>query len=227
MAHIAFTPRFFIFVGLLLRKVIADRAISPVTAADVSPPSPDEGPPTATEDPSGYFPYVWCLAGTNTYVFIDPIGSYGFNKGTNQPIFATGLDGTWNATQNAMKARASLGMNLPTGDTSIDVSGEPYMTTLIPISDVPGVQLIELFAQDSNHQKLTYGIYASALAAIKDFVLSYPLYADTMYFQINDGKWGTVGNGYMGLSTQSENGTSTCTLKQGVSCSMPSKYPDN
>ena len=207
---------------------------SPVTAADIIVPSVDDGPPTATTDPSGYFPYLWCGAGTSTYVFIDPIGSYGYNKGTNDPIFWSGLDGAYNATQNAMKSNAAKGVNPPTGDVSIDAPHTTSLTWKILIGNAAGnsgVQWVEVFAQDANRQKLTWGVYGAALTIMKDFVLSYPLYADALYFQLNDGKWGTVGNGYMGIGLLTN--TTQCYLKgnpaqnTGVTCSMPSNYPDN
>ena len=130
-----------------------------------------------------------------------------------------------------MTAQVNLGKHLPTGDTSIDDGGgASYMQTTVPVQNVPGVDdntKVELFAQDANHQRLTYGIYASALTIITDFITTYPLYADTMYFQISDGRWGTVANGYMGLVTITEDGRSTCMLKQNATCSMPSNYPDS
>ena len=208
-------------------------ANSPVTTADIVVPSQDEGPPQATTDPSGYFPYLWCGAGTSTYVFIDPIGNYGYNKGTNQPIFWTGLDGAHNATINAMKANAASNVNPPTGDGSIDGPNESSLNFLIPVNNLTGtsgIAYVDVFAQDSNHQKLTWGIYSSALEIMKDFVLSYPLFADAMYFQIGDSKWSTVGHGYMGIVLQ---GSTQCYLKgseaqnNGLPCAMPKNYPDN
>ena len=64
---------------------------------------------------------------------------------------------------------------------------------------------------------------------MKDFVLTYPLYADSMYFQIGDGKWSTVGNGYVGIVLE---GSTQCYLKgtgpeDGLPCAMPKNYPDN
>lgn len=90
---------------------------------------------------------------------------------------------------------------------------------------------MEVFAQDANHGKLTWGIYGAALTIMKEFVLSYPLYADASYFQINDGKWGTVANGYVGVGLHYN--TTDCYLKgnpaqnTGVICRMPNDYPDN
>ena len=201
---------------------------SPVTTADIVVPSQDDGPPQATTDQSGYFPYLWCGAGTSTYVFIDPIGSYGYNKGTIAPIFWTGLDGAYNATQNAMTSRAATNQNPPTGDGSIDGPHSTSQTWLIPVGNITGnsgIQYIQVFGQDSNHQKLTWGVYGAALAIMKEFVLSYPLYADATYYQINDGKWGTVGNGYVGIVL--EGNTTDCYLKANTPCGMPSDYPDN
>lgn len=197
----------------------------PVTAADIVIPSQDDGPPQATSDPSGYFPYVWCGAGTSTYVFIDPLGSYGFNKGTNEPIFWTALQGAYNLTQNAVAT---------SGDRDIDIGHSTSLTWNIFVTSVAGksgIQWVQVFAQDSNHQHLTYGIYGAALSIMQNFILSYPLYADTSYFQIGDGKWGTVANGYVGIGLTT-NGT-YCYLKgnpaqnTGVICRMPSNYPDN
>lgn len=192
----------------------------------------DQGPPLATTDPSGYFPYVWCGAGTSTYVFIDPLISWGYNKGTNAPIFWAGLDGAYNATQNAMKSRAAQGQNPPTGDGSIDGPHETSLTWKVLIDHVvgsaaanAGISWVEVFAQDANHQKLTWGVYGAALTIMKDFVLSYPLYASPSYFQINDGKYGTLGNGYVGIAIN--HNTTTCYLENGVICGMPSDYPDN
>ncbi len=90
---------------------------------------------------------------------------------------------------------------------------------------------MQVFAQDANHQRLTYGVYGAAMTIMSDFVLTYPLYADASYFQINDGKWGTLGNGYVGVSFDSN--TTNCYVKgnpaqnTGVPCGMPSNYPDN
>lgn len=121
------------------------------------------------------------------------------------------------------------------GDGSIDSPHSTSLTLLVPIGNVTGgdsgVQWVEVFAQDSNHQKLTWGIYGAALTIMKDFVLSFPLYADASYFQINDGKWGTVGNGYVGIGLHTN--TTNCYLKgnptqnTGVICGMPSDYPNN
>ena len=91
---------------------------------------------------------------------------------------------------------------------------------------------MQIFAQDANHQKLTWGIYGAALTIMMDFVTSYPLYADASYFQISDGRWGTVGNGYMGVGLLDSNGTAECYLKGDPAqdtggCGMPSNYPGN
>ena len=206
---------------------------SPVAAADIATPNADQGPPEATTDKSGYFPYLWCGAGTSTYVFIKPIGNYGYNKGTGRPIFWTGLDGAHNATQNAMKARVAANLNPPTGDGNIDGPQTTSQTFRIPVADIAGnsqIASIQIYAEDSNHQKLTWGIYSSALTIMKDFVLSYPLYADAMYFQISDSGWSTVGRGYMGVVFQ---GSDICYVKgnesqnSAVICDIPSDYPDN
>lgn len=124
-------------------------------------------------------------------------------------------------------------INLPTGDGSIDGPHETSLTWQIPIGNISAtsnIAFVQVFAQDANHQKLTWGIYGSALSILKDFVLTYPLYADTMYFQISDGKWSTVGNGYVGIVLQ---GNPACYLKgstaqnDAVTCGMPSDYPNN
>lgn len=206
-----------------------------VSAANISTPSGDDGPPKTSDDTTGYFPYLWCGAGTTTYVFIDPIGKYGQNKGTAQPIFWTGLDAAYNASQNAMEANRILNINLPTGDGRID---EPSATAtsrdvVYPVEKIAGrsgISEIEVFVQNANHQHLTWGIYASALTIMKDFVLNYPLFADAMYFQISDGDLSTVANGYMGARFK---GSEVCYLQgsatqnPAVTCAMPSDYPDS
>lgn len=195
-------------------------AHSPVSATDIVVPSQDQGPPQATTDTSGYFPYLWCGVGVSTYVFIDPIGNYGYNKGTNNPIFANGLDGGINVTKNAIKAQ---------GDGATVVKPQ----WLVPVGDIAGnsgIQYVECFAQSANKNQLTWGVLGSAMAIMKDFVQTYPLYADTMYFQISDSHYGTTGNGYMGVRF---NGSTDCWLKgstaqeNGVPCAMPTDYPDN
>ena len=191
----------------------------------MNPPSAADGPPTATTDKSGYFPYVWCLAGTYTYVFIDPTGSYGYNNGSNEYVFQTGLQGAWNSTQQAMIQQGNLGK--PLGETRINDDG---MEVQIPIQNIPGFSTasqVQIFAHNANHQQLTYGSYAAGLTIIQDFITRYPLYADTMYFQISEGKYGTVGKGYMGLVEIDPDGTQECLLKPHVNCDMPSDYPDN
>lgn len=141
-------------------------------------------------------------------------------------------------TQNAAVGKGSdNGDGLDNGDADIDSSHSTSVSLRINIGNyagMSGVQWVQIFVQDANHQKLTWGIYGAALTIMKDFVLSYPLYADAMYFQISDGSWGTVGNGYMGIGLDSNrNGTVECYLKgdpaqnTGVSCGMPSNYPDN
>ena len=135
-----------------------------------------------------------------------------------------------------MKARVSLGINLPTGDGFIDAASITSLDWRIIINGVAeqtGIPWVEVFVQDANHQKMTYGIYGAALTIMKDFVLTYPLYADASYFQIGDSKWGTVGNGYVGIGLADTTNTTHCYLKgnplqnTGVICSMPSDYPDN
>ena len=132
-----------------------------------------------------------------------------------------------------MKANAASNVNYPTGDADIDASGQKSVTFRVPIDSslagTSGIGYVETFAEDA-HGKLTWGIYSSALTILKSWVLSYPLYADAMYFQIGDSNWGTVGNGYMGLV---QSGSSKCYLKgseaQGnaVPCAMPKDYPNN
>ena len=108
-----------------------------------------------------------------------------------------------------MKSNAAQGKNPPNGDGSIDGAQTASLTWPILIGDVAGtsgVQWVQVFAQDANRQKLTWGIYGAALLIMMDFVTSFPLYADASYFQIGDGTWGTVGNGYVGIGLQ-YNGT--------------------
>ena len=116
----------------------------------------------------------------------------------------------------------------PVGEARIDDAG---METQIPVQTVPGISSsttqIQLFAHNANHQQLTYGSYAAGLTIIRDFITNYPLYADTMYFQISEGKYGTVGVGYMGLVGIDADGTQECLLKPHVNCNVPSDYPDN
>ena len=205
---------------------------SDLTANDISIP---DSPPQATNIQSGYFNYLWCLPGTNTYVFIDPLGNYGFNKGTNQPIFATGLEGAINATKNAEKvqAQSSSDPSTSSGDSWIDSQGTSLNFGIpIPqnIAGNSGIDQVQLYAENANHQHLTWGIYMSALTILRDFTTAYPLYADAMYFQISDGKWSTVGKGYMGIVPV---GSTSCYLKgseaenNGVPCAIPKDYPDN
>ena len=197
-------------------------------------PNPNSIPPPATNDPSGYFPYLWCGAGTSTYVFIDPLGNYGYNKGAPYPLFYVGLDAAYNYSQHAMEIRARDGKNPPTGDGPINAGGEVSTLTIQqPVGNIAGtsgISAIEVFVQNANHQKVTWGIMSAAMTILKDFVLTYPLYADAMYFQIGDDHWSTVGNGYMGILL----GNSTsCQLKgtaaqnNVVPCAMPSNYPDS
>lgn len=223
---------------LFHREVVADPVALPrhslVSAANISTPSADDGPPKTSDDTTGYFPYLWCGAGTTTYVFIDPIGKYGQNKGTVQPIFWTGLDGAYNTTQNAMEANRRLNINLPTGDSRIDEpANTPSRDVVLPVEEIAGtsgISEIEVFVQNANHQHLTWGVYASALTIMKDFVLQYSLFADAMYFQISEGDFSTVANGYMGARFK---GSQVCYLQgsatqnPAVTCAMPSDYPDS
>ena len=139
-----------------------------------------------------------------------------------------------------MKSRAANNINAPTGDGSIDSQHSTSLTYDILIQNTvgntgtnAGIQWVQVFAQDANRQKLTFGVYGAALLIMMDFVLRYPLYADASYFQINDGKYGTLGNGYIGLGLNGLNATTTCYLKgnpaqnNGLVCAMPSDYPDN
>lgn len=127
------------------------------------------------------------------------------------------------------------GTDPPDGDGPIDDrshSTSVSMRLIVGDAGTSGVQWVQVFAQDANRQKLTWGIYGAALVIMMDFVTSFPLYADASYFQIGDGKWGTVGDGYVGIGLD-YNGTTECFLKgdpeqnTGVVCQMPSDYPDN
>lgn len=203
-----------------------------VSASDIVNLTADALIPDATD--KGYFRFLWCGAGSKTYVFIDPLGGYAHNKGNPDiPIFSTGLGGAHDLTQNGMKGNVASDAGNAIGDGNIVDSngGHNYLIADVPVaylSPASGIGFVRVFAQDSV-KRLTWGVAGAAFTILKDFVTLFPLYADAMYFQIGDDAYGTVGNGYMGLI---QTGSTKCYLKGSeaqqntVPCEMPKDYPN-
>lgn len=126
--------------------------------------------------------YVWCTVNTKTYTFFDfgemnpyPQGYFNVYEALNQAKVQA---------HNALLANGDTGFN----KDGLDVGWGAYLpNTNVSIS-----------VRD-NVGKMTYGILDSALTGLLVAVQNYDKGNYPMVFQINDGAWGEVGSGYLGL----------------------------
>ena len=146
---------------------------------------------------------------------------------TQVPVFWTGLDGMLDVVNKSIaggdqQLNQTQMQRIPINTTALAVeSGVP-----ISYTHNSNVAFVEVFAQNANHHSMALSVYASALTIMKDFVTTYPLYADSMYYQVSDSKSGTVGDGYMGLVFQG-GPQQQCLLSGVLPCAMPSDYPNS
>ncbi len=58
---------------------------------------------------------------------------------------------------------------------------------------------VELYVQNHEKERVTYGVLVSAFTGLYQVVTDYNHKNTPIVIQINDGKWGELGIGYVGL----------------------------
>ncbi|CAF9925789.1 MAG: hypothetical protein HETSPECPRED_005933 [Heterodermia speciosa] len=136
---------------------------------------------------------LWCTPGTKTYVF--------FNMGEMIPP-----PYQWRDYKGALhQARDQVKDHLMNNqDGSIPDKG--YWSTQ------PAGTNIKISVINAKGQ-LTYGILGSALTGLSQFIdVGYNHDRNPIVFQVNDGAWGEVGIGYVGMVDPTD---ASCTYSQG------------
>lgn len=123
--------------------------------------------------------YLWCTPGTNTYTF------FSLKYLTPPPLDYI------NFTLAVSATLASL-----TDHTDTFLPEGSYT------NNQPGFN-VQVYVEDSNKEKVTYGILTSALSGLNQFMASYHN-NQPIIFQVNDGQWGEVGRGYLGFLRPSD-----------------------
>ena len=145
--------------------------------------------PVSTEPWEGN---LWCTPGTKTYVF--------FNLGQMIPRPYQWRDYRGALHQAVAQVKEYLTNN---GDGWIPDKG--YWSTQ------PAGTNIKISVINAKGQ-LTYGILGSALTGLSQFVdVGYDHNGNPIVFQVNDGEWGEVGIGYVGMVNPDDK---TCTYSQ-------------
>lgn len=125
-----------------------------------------------------FMDYVWCTPKTKTYTF--------FGVGTVNPQPYQSYDTTGALAQAVNTLISYLKHNL---DGPLD--GGQWTVS-------PPTTGIEIYVQNSKGT-MTYGVLLSALTGLSQVAETYVREKKTMVFQINDGKWGELGIGYVGF----------------------------
>ena len=177
----------------------------PLTEADVLYPL--ALPASGSSDP--WMTYLWCTPGTKTYTFfsngrlIPPPLTYHSVQGA--------LQGAIMAVQDWIVQHGDGPIQSRPEDAKMGISGEWYMT--------PPNWNMQVFAR-SQKGVLTYGILGAALLGLQQYVLSgYDRSNDPLVFQINDGKWGEVGIGYVGYVDPSDK--QNCVYRSEMGTNFP------
>ncbi len=123
--------------------------------------------------------YLWCTPNTTTYTF--------FGVGTVDP-----QPTQWYNTKGALlQAVASLKFLLDHNSDSPLTGGQWSIS--------PPTTEIDIYVQNSKGT-MTYGVLLAALEGLSRVAELYIHEKKTMVFQINDGKWGELGIGYVGFA---------------------------
>lgn len=123
--------------------------------------------------------YVWCTPGTKTYTF------FALKYLTPPPLDYMSFGDAISATLASLSNQAD--MAIPDGQYTSDPAGFN----------------VQVYVENSNKGKVTYGILNSALTGLSQFLTAYHN-NDPIIFQVNDGQWGEVGRGYAGFLRPSD-----------------------
>lgn len=136
--------------------------------------------PEKTGSSEAWMDYLWCTPNTTTYTF--------FSIGIVTPAPPASQKYDVNGALSSATTTASTYLQ-----SNIDgpIAGGNW--TVSP----PGTN-IEIFVQNSKG-KMTYGILNSAMSGLAEMASAFIHHQTTIVFQINDGKWGEVGIGYVGF----------------------------
>lgn len=85
-----------------------------------------------------------------------------------------------------------------TGDGPID---QGKWSSIFPNTNV------ELYVQNHAKKKVTYGILGSVFSGLAEAAIDYKHKSAPILFQINDGKWGELGIGYVGILVNGQPGS--------------------
>ena len=119
--------------------------------------------------------FMWCTPGTNTYTFF---GQFAL---TPPPLDNVNFAAAINMTGSSYANQADI--EVPDGSFTVDPAGTNA----------------QVHMENSNNNKLTWGIVNSALIGLGQFLSVYntgSAYEYPLVFQVNDGNWGEVGIGY-------------------------------
>lgn len=148
--------------------------------------SPSLHPPTALTipDKSGskddWMEYLWCTPNTTTYTF--------FSIGMMTPGPPSAQKYDVNGALSSAITTVSIYLQ---SNKDGPIAGGNW--TVSP----PGSN-VEIYVQNSVG-RMTYGILQSAMSGLTEMASAFIHHQTTIVFQINDGKWGEVGIGYVGF----------------------------
>jgi hypothetical protein len=150
-----------------------------------------------------WYHYIWCTPGTETYTF------FNFGQGPAAPALSSQ---SASAAQPSSTSASTIASSQST--TTYDVAGTLAKTVTIlqkylnktadgPISGTytaayAGMN-VELYVQNHEKERVTYGVLVSAFTGLYQVVTDYNHKNTPIVIQINDGKWGELGIGYVGL----------------------------
>lgn len=163
----------------------AHHSYSLLNASDVTNPPPQVLPDSGSNQP--WFKYLWCIPGTETYLFL--------NRGRLYPPPLTYRDVRGALAQAIVQAQSNLTQH---GDGPITGHYDGFMTPSFNWYVTPSATNVQVYAQSSKGI-LTWGVLVAALTGLGQYVHYYDFGKDPIVFQINDGRWGEVGIGYVGF----------------------------
>ncbi|KAL8828363.1 MAG: hypothetical protein Q9191_002633, partial [Dirinaria sp. TL-2023a] len=158
-----------------------------VNASDVVATDPNNRPASGSNE--AWMEYLWCTPGTETYTF--------FSNGRLIPPPITyhnvlgALNGGLADVQSTIAAHGDGPIQSRPEDAMMGTYGVWYINP-------PGTQMM-VQAESANMERLTYGILGAALTGLIQYVeAGYDNSNNPLVFQINDGRWGEVGTGFVG-----------------------------
>jgi len=156
-------------------SVVAGTFLSPSLLPAAALTNPERS--GSSED---WMKYLWCTTNTTTYTF------FGIGMMTPAPPASHHYD-----VNGALFSAVHTVSTYLQSNKDGPIAGGNW--TVSP----PGTN-IEIFVQNSVGG-MTYGILDSALSGLAEMASAFAHHQTTIVFQINDGKWGEVGIGYVGF----------------------------